>query len=98
MKLGLYGKRILIFCDEISERKVGSLIISDKRAERSRVATILAVGGDVKNYQVGDRVLLSWYTGVHLHVFGDTLFGETVDEDRHRLVNEDELLGKILPD
>lgn len=98
MTLSLFGKRLLIRCDEIAERKVGSIIISDKHAERSRVATILAVGTDVKNYHIGDRVLLSWYTGVHLHVFGDTLFGETVDEDRHRLVNEDELLGKILPD
>lgn len=98
MRLELYGKRILILCDAIEERKIGSIIISDKHAERSRVATIVAVGDKVVNYQEGDRVLLSWYTGVHIHVFGDTLFGVEVDEDRHRLVNEDELLGKILPD
>ena len=95
MTLHLYGKRILVFCDAVAERKVGSIILADKHAERSRIATILAVGDEVKNYYVGDRVLLSWYTGVHLHVFGDTLFGTEVDEDRHRLVNEDEILAKI---
>lgn len=95
MRLELFGKRILILCDQIAERKVGSIILADKHAERSRTAIVLAVGGDVKNYIVGDKVLLSWYTGVHLHVLGETLFGQEVDEDRHRLVNEDELLGKI---
>lgn len=110
MRLELYGKRILILCDAVEERKIGSIIIADKHAERSRVATVLAVGDKVKHpgkwwqfwikphYKTGDRVLISWYTGVHLHVIGEKIFGQEVDEDKHRFVMEDEILSKILPD
>jgi co-chaperonin GroES (HSP10) len=95
MKLELFGHRILILCDAVSERKIGSIILADQHSERSRTATVVTVGDKVTNYAAGDKVLLSWYTGVHLHLIGEELFGSVVDEDRHRLVMEDELLGKL---
>jgi co-chaperonin GroES (HSP10) len=94
MVLTLYGSRLLILCDEMAE-KVGRIFVADKHSERSRTATVVAVGDEVKNYQVGDKVLLSWYTGVHLHLIDKELFGIPVDEDKHRLVMEGEILGKL---
>jgi co-chaperonin GroES (HSP10) len=110
VRLKLYDKRLFILCDAVEERKVGSIIIADKHSERSRLATVLAVGDKVKHpgkwwqfwlrphFKPGDRILISWYTGVHLHVFGDKVFGQEIDEDRHRFVMEGEILTKVLPD
>jgi len=94
VNLNLYGNRLLLWCDDL-EQKVGSIIVAQQHSERSRTATVVAVGDGVENYRPGDKVLLSWYTGVHLHLLGKELFGQPVDEDRHRIVREDELLGKL---
>ena len=95
MQLTLFGNKILILCDAISEKKIGSIIIPEGRSERSRTAVVVAVGDSVKNYVPGDTVLLSWYTGVHLHLDGKDLFGVPVDEDRHRIVRDEEILGRL---
>ena len=94
MNLTLYGSRILILCDDMAE-KVGRIFVADKHSERSRTAKVLAIGDKVENYAVGDKILLSWYTGVHLHLIDKELFGIPVDEDKHRLVMEGEILGKL---
>jgi len=107
MVLTLYGSRILILCDDMAE-KVGRIFVADKHSERSRTATIIATGDGIRKtrtkwwhlwktpiFKVGDKVLLSWYTGVHLHLIDKELFGIPVDEDKHRLVMEGEILGKL---
>jgi co-chaperonin GroES (HSP10) len=95
MTLTLFGRRVLLLLDAIAERKIGSIILAEKHSERSRTATVVAVGNDVTEYRAGDRVLLSWYTGVHLHLIGEELFGVPVDEDRHRIVRDEEILGRL---
>lgn len=98
MRLELYGDRILVLCDAVEERKIGSLYVADKHSERTRLATVISVGDTVSKYRAGDRILLSWYTGVHVHLLGEKLWDVDADEDRHRLVMESEILGKIVPD
>ena len=95
MQLEVYGSRLLVLCDEMNE-KVGSIIMPGKHAERSRTARVLSVGDKVEHYQAGDKILISWYTGVHLHLPGHNLFDIPVDEDRHRMIMESEILGKII--
>ena len=95
MNLTLFGNRILLLCDAISEKKIGSIIIPEGRSERSRTAVVIAIGDGVINYRVGDSVLVSWYTGVHIHLDGKDLFGVPVDEDRHRIVRDEEILGRL---
>lgn len=90
----LFGDRLLLLCDAMAE-KVGSIIMPKQHSERSRTATVVATGDRVVNYMVGDRVLLSWYTGVHIHLPGQEFFGIPVDEDRHRIVREEEVLAKL---
>ena len=94
MKLEIFGNRLLLLCDELSD-KIGSIIMPGKHSERSRTATVLAVGDKVENYKVGHTVLISWYTGVHLHLVGKELFDTPVDEDRHRIVRDEEILGRL---
>ena len=95
MNLTLFGNRLLLLCDAVEERKIGSVYVAEKHSERSRPATVVAVGNEAKHYAVGDRVLISWYTGVHLHLVGESLFDVPVDEDRHRIVRDEEILGKL---
>ena len=95
MNLTLFGNRILLLCDAISEKKIGSIIIPEGRSERSRTAVVVAVGDNVFNYHAGDSVLVSWYTGIHIHLDGKDLFGVPVDEDRHRIVRDEEILGRL---
>lgn len=98
MRLELYGDRILVLCDPVEEKKVGLVYVADKHSERTRLATIISVGDTVTKYKPGDRVLLSWYTGVHIHLIGEKLWDIEADEDRHRMVMEGEILGKLVDD
>ena len=94
MELEIYGSKLLIYCDEMVNQ-VGRIIMPEKHSERSRTATVVLAGDNVKNFAVGDRVLISWYTGVHTHLVGKFIGGVEVDEDRHRFVREEEILAKI---
>lgn len=82
------GDRIYLVMDEFVE-KIGSIFVSETHSERSRTGTVKAVGEDVKSLKVGDRVLISFYTGIKLHT------PETYShEDLHRIVREGEVLMK----
>ena len=105
MKLELRGDRIFVIFDEMEKGKkyiskaTGQemeLHYPDKHGERSRIATIKSIGGEVNDYKEGDKVLLSWYTGVRVHLIGKKLFGEEVDEDRFRIIREEEILAKVI--
>jgi co-chaperonin GroES (HSP10) len=75
---------------------VGRIIVSDKHSERTRFADVVAVGDGVKNYKPGDKIMISWYTGSHVHILEDDLFGNKPDEDLDRFVMESEILGKVI--
>lgn len=98
MKLALFGPRLLIRCEAVDERKVGRVIITSNHSERTRFAEVVAIGDEVKHYAVGDKVMISWYTGSHVHILEDNLFGNKPDEDLDRFVMESEILGKVIPD
>ena len=92
LKLSPWGDRLYVILDEPKE-SVGSIILPERHSERSRVATVSAIGEDVKHIKVGDKVLISYYTGVFIHL-PDLAYRAV--EDRHRIVREDEILAKII--
>ena len=96
MEVKLYGDRVYAIFKPIEESKVGVIIVPDKHSERSRLATIMAIGEEVINYDVGDTILVSTYTGVRLHLVGKELFGEKVNEETHRILREEEILAKCV--
>jgi chaperonin GroES len=82
---------VLIVIDPMVE-KVKGLYMPQDHGERSRVATVVAVGPGMTNHngelvppllKVGDRVVIKWHTGDHLHLPGKTMevFGKTTDID-----------------
>lgn len=104
MKVEVYGDRMLVILDPIQEREHETtdalgrkfkVHLPDKHSERSRTGEVMAAGGEVKNYKEGDRVLVSMYTGVRLHLIGAEMYGRPVDEETFRVVREGEILAKI---
>lgn len=107
MRLQLFDDRLFVVLDEVGEKKVGSLYVPDDHAERSRIGTVMDVGPGLKEwngtitpmvYKIGDRVLVSWYTGTRVHLDGAELYGKPVVEDSFRIMRECEILGKVLED
>jgi len=94
----MFDDRLFVILDEVQEKKIGSIIVPDNHSERSRTGIVMDVGPGVKDYEAGDKVLVSWYTGTRVHLDGETMFGKSVQEDSFRVVREGEILGKVLED
>lgn len=92
LKLVPWGDRIYLILDDPKE-SVGLIQLPERHSERSRTATVSAIGEEVKHFNVGDKVLISYYTGIFVHL-PDLAFRSK--EDLHRIVREDEILAKIM--
>ncbi len=92
LKLSPWGDRLYVVLDEPKE-SVGLIKLPERHSERSRTATIAAVGDDVKHFKVGDRILISYHTGIFIHLPDLAFRGK---EDLHRIVREDEILARLL--
>jgi co-chaperonin GroES (HSP10) len=66
--------------------------LPENHHERSRIGEIKQVGEKVHRYKVGDKVLLSVYAGTRIHLIDKEIDGEPIDEDRHRIIREEEIL------
>jgi len=79
--------------------KMGETIeiaIPENHHERSRIGVIKQCGSEVFGYFPGDRVLLSTYAGVRIHLIDREIDGEPIDEDRHRIIRQEEIIATIL--
>ena len=83
-----FGSRVFVELLPVAERKVGMIHLPDNHSEPSRVGVILACGPDVKRVKVGDRVMISYYSGT-----GVDYLGSGYHYDTHRFIEEGELLG-----
>jgi co-chaperonin GroES (HSP10) len=72
--------------------------LPENHHERSRVGLVKQVGDGVTKYFPGDRVLLSVYAGVRIHLIGREIDGEPIDEDRHRIIRQEEILAVLYDD
>jgi hypothetical protein len=103
-KLGLKRDKIFVILDPMVKEhevigpagKPVKLALPPDHSERTRIGTIAEVGPDVQDYRVGDRVLVGTWSGVRLHLVGMVMYGEAVDEDRFRVVREDEILAAVM--
>jgi len=60
MKILPKGFRVYIVLDRVEEGKVGGVYLPDKHSEQSRIGVVKAVGEDVEDYKVGDKVLIQY--------------------------------------
>ena len=86
-----HGNKLYVLLDMVEERMVGSLYVPDKHAEHTRTGIIQSAGEEVKYYKVGDKVLVSYYSGVVIDLPELNMLGE--GQDVHRVFTEHELLG-----
>jgi len=70
--------------------------LPENHHERSRIGVVKQVGSDVIDYHPGDRVLLSVYAGVRIHLIGREIDGEPIDEDRFRIIRQEEVVATLL--
>lgn len=104
MRINVIGDRIYVVLEPmITEKEIagpgGTMMkikLPEQHHERSRVGVIKQVGDSVTRYMVGDKVLLSTYAGVRIHLIDREIDGEAIDEDRHRIIREEEIIATIL--
>lgn len=75
--------------EDIAE-KIGSIVIPAGAAIAMRKAVVKAVGPTCEMVKVGDKVLTSKYTGVHLFLCMEDVW---TDGERHRMCREDEFIA-----
>jgi hypothetical protein len=76
--------------------KVGSIYVSEKHGEGSRIATIVEASSEDGFYKIGDRILLNWYAGKRIDLPGKKLYGREIIPDRHRVVFESEVIARVI--
>ena len=69
------------------------LELPENHHERSRIGVIQQVGPEVRGYFPGDRVLLSTYAGVRIHLIGRQIDGKEIDEDCYRVIRAEEIIA-----
>ncbi len=72
------------------EKKIGHIVIPAGAAIAVRKAIVRAVGPTCEIVKVGDKVLTSKYTGVHLFLCMEDVW---TDGERHRMCREDEFIS-----
>lgn len=103
MRLEVSGDRIFVILEPMVKtkkivNKFGEEIeidLPENHHERSRIGVIQQCGPEVVGYFPGDRVLLSTYAGVRIHLIGRQIDGKEIDEDLYRIVRQEEILCKF---
>ncbi len=95
MKIQPMGRRIYLLLDPVAEKKVGELYVPDTHSELTRTAIVVAIGDQVKNYGVGDMVMVAYTAGRTISPVTEDF---TPANDIHRIVSEEEILCKLLDD
>lgn len=101
-----YGDRMVVVFDDFvdtlvfkdKEGKAFSMKAPETHSERTRAATIMAIGDDPEmrqHFKVGDRIFLSWHAGTRLHLLDKIIYGRTWPEDLLRVVRSEEVLVKL---
>lgn len=87
LELTPLGRNLLVRCNEVSEKKVGSLYVPDNHSELSRVAEVLAKGEEcTRPIKVGDKILLDYHSGTVIDIYYK---GEATSvNDTFRIVDE----------
>ena len=107
LNLKTYGDRLVIVLDDLAADsvykdpttgRVFRLKNADEHSERTRFATVMAVGDDqemVVRFKPGDRVIVSWHCGVRIHLLDKTIYGRVWPEDLLRIVRMEEILASF---
>lgn len=77
--------RIVAIKEEAQTKTASGLYLPDSAKEKSAIAKVLAVGADVKEVKVGDKIIYKEYSITEVKV----------DGKQYLLVREEDVLAKI---
>jgi co-chaperonin GroES (HSP10) len=73
--------------------KMGAIVMPGAFQQRTEKAEVMAVGAEVENYKVGDKILISYSAGTHIQL------PETYKEQaQHRIIIEHNILCRYEED
>ncbi len=93
MKIQPRGHRLYAIFNPVEEHKVGRVFVPDQHSQTSRIGIVQAIGEDVEKYEIGDKILISYYSGVVVDLAA--LYAQGGGQDVHRILSEEEVLGII---
>jgi co-chaperonin GroES (HSP10) len=80
--------------DKVAGKEI-KIELPEQHHERSRVGIVQQVGDAVTRYKPGDKVLLSTYAGVRIHLIGRQIDGKDIDEDCYRIIRQEEIIAVL---
>lgn len=89
MKITPMRNCIFVLPDTMAEKTQGGIVLSDYTKKRPTSGTIVAVGPEVKTFEIGTRVVYGQYAGAREII---DIAGE---EKELFLMTEDDILGLI---
>jgi Co-chaperonin GroES (HSP10) len=70
MKLNPIGERIVAQSIETENKTASGLYLPEAAKEKSKIAEVMAIGGDVKNIKTGDKIVYKEYATTDMKVDG----------------------------
>ncbi len=77
--------RVVAVREEVQTKTASGLYLPDNAKEKPVVASVEAIGGDVKNIKVGDKILYKEYSTTEIKI----------DGKEYLIVAEEDILGTI---
>lgn len=73
------GKKVLVKLNPVEEKTTkGGIILPDLHHEEFRVGFILAIGDEVNDFKVGDKILVGWIFGDSVHIPDQGILDDTL--------------------
>lgn len=61
---------VVVEADEVEKKTASGIYLSESAAEKPKTAKVLAIGKDVKNVKVGERIIYGGYSNTDVKVEG----------------------------
>lgn len=79
------GERIVAVREEAPEKTASGLYLPTESKEKPTMATVIAVGPDVKHVKSKDKIIYKEYSTTEL----------TIDDNEYLIVKEEDVLGTV---
>jgi len=85
MNIKPLGERVLVKAEQVKEKTASGIFIPQTAQEKTQVATVEAVGAEVKTVKKGDKILHDKYAGTQI----------TMDGQEYLILNLKDVLAVI---
>jgi chaperonin GroES len=79
------GNKVLVKMLDVENKTAGGVILSSSKNEKPKFADVLAVGNEVADIFVGDKVVIENYSGDDVSINGEKL----------KIVKDTDIIAKI---